>query len=666
MSNRIEDEKMTFFRRVRNIFELMITGLLAVMFSLALASGQVQDTSGNGLLHGSFRFRHVAAQNFDPDNNPTEITASYGTITFDGAGNYTLTGTTVDNTVSNGAAQSLNVTGTYAIGSNGTGYVSNPLYPTNPSDYIYGAVSQGVYTGSSTESVIGAGNFGVNDIFVAIPVGSAPANASFTSPYQTGLLDFTGANSAAIKNALFELTPNGKGNFGTITLNGQAANQSASTVTQSISGATYNFNSDGSATLTIPLPSGVTSTNALFTGSKTIFESADGNFILGWTAAGYDIFFGVKALTITGTNSTSQGLYFTAALENSAAGTDSYYGGTNNTGDAAGDGVLHQRLNIPGSLSYDYGSDDQIDLNVDGTTAPDFIGYQYIFGDGGLAFVAIGTNGNFSLVVGMHAASFSGTGVYLSPIGVVNAASFQPITASLAPGELITLYGTGLSPVTMSMQGGQTFPSNLGGVSVSIDSLPCPIYSVSATQLSVIVPYEVASNQTGLANIQVNNNGVNSNVVQMYLTDSAPGAFSQNQNGIGYAAAIHAATGALITASNPAQPGEYISLFLTGLGLVTPSVTDGALGPSNPLSVSNLYNSGNFSVFFNDYTAGSVGNPGNIQYAGLAPGFAGLYQVNVQVPTSGLSAGDNVYIEFVTDAADIDQIQVPYGRAVIR
>ena len=83
---------------------------------------------------------------------------------------------------------------------------------------------------------------------------------------------------------------------------------------QSITGATYNF-SNGSATLTIPLPTGVSSTNALFTGSKTIFQSADGNFILGWTASGYDIFFGVKALTISGTNSLSGGLYFTAALE---------------------------------------------------------------------------------------------------------------------------------------------------------------------------------------------------------------------------------------------------------------------------------------------------------------------------------------------------------------
>jgi len=646
---------------------------LALM-GLAVAAGQTQDTSGNGLLNGSFRFRHVAVVNVDGNNDPAEIAASFGTIAFNGGGRYTVTGTTVDNTISGGAPQPLSVTGTYAIGSNGAGYVANPLTPTDPNAYIYGAVSQGVYTGSSTESELEG--LIMNDIFVAIPAGTPPTNASFTSPYQTGLIDFQGAGPNAIMNALFELSPNGQGGFGAITLNGQAANQSASTVTQSVTGATYNFNSDGSATLTIPLPSRVTSANALFTGSKTIFQSKDGNFILGWTASGYDIFFGIKALTSTGTNNISGGLYFTAALEDFPGfGTDSFYGGTSNFGDSAGDGIVHQRLNTPAGLSYDYGTDDQIVLNADGSTGVDLNGYQYLFGDGGQAFVGIGTNGFFSLVVGMHAPAFSGQGVYLNPIGIVNAASYQPITASLAPGELITLFGANLSSVTMFMQGGQAFPATLGGVSVSIDGLPCSIYYVSPTQLSVIVPYAVASNQTGLANIQVTNNQVPSNVVQMYLTDAAPGAFSlgiptlltqsgqPSVDGIGYAAALHAATYQVITPSNPAQPGEYISIYLTGLGTVTPAITDGALGPSSPpLSVADLYGAGFLGVFFNDYGSnGSTGNPGTIQFAGLAPGLAGLYQINVQVPTSGLSAGDDVYIEFGTDAADVNQIQIPYG-----
>lgn len=635
---------------------------VGAMFMLSIAYGQVQDASQNGLLDGAFAFRHVAIQNFDQNGNPTEVTASYGTIQFDGKGNYTISGTTVDNTISNGAPQSLSVTGTYAIGSNGAGYVANPLYPANPDNYMYGAVSQGIYTGSSTESEIG--NNGLNDIFIAIPLGAAPTKASFTTPYQTGVLDFAGGTSAAIKNALFELTPNGQGGFGSITLNGQASNQIATSLNQTISGATYSFGNNGSATLTIPLPSGASSTDALFTGSKTLYQSADGNFILGWTATGYDIIFGVKALTITGTNSVSQGLYFTAALEDYPTfnGTDSYYGSTSNSGDSAGDAIVHQRFNSPFGFALDYGTSDLIDLNPDGTTPTDQDGYNYIFGDGAEAFVAIGTGGFFSLQVGTHAATFSGPGVFLNPIGVVNAASYQPITASLAPGELITLYGTGLASTTASIQGGQVFPTKLGGVSVTIDDTPCPIYYVSPTQLSVIVPYEVASNQTGLANIQVTNNSVASNVVQMYLTDSAPGSFSQTENGLGFAAALHTNNYELITSDNPAQPGEYISLYLTGLGVVTPSITDGALGPSPTLSYSDLYNAGNLAVLFNDYGPnGSVDNPGLIEYAGLAPGLAGLYQINVQVPTSGLYPGDDVYVEFFTDAADVNQIYIPYG-----
>ena len=141
---------------------------------------RLRTTVGNSLLKGSYRFRHVAIQNVDQDYNPTEITASYGTITFDGAGNYTVVGTEIDNVQTNGSPTPLNVTATYAIGSNGAGYITNPIYPNDPDSYIYGAVAQGVYTGSSTESEVDGNIF--NDIFVAIPVGTTPAtNAGFTS-----------------------------------------------------------------------------------------------------------------------------------------------------------------------------------------------------------------------------------------------------------------------------------------------------------------------------------------------------------------------------------------------------------------------------------------------------------------------------------------------------
>jgi uncharacterized protein (TIGR03437 family) len=412
----------------------------------------------------------------------------------------------------------------------------------------------------------------------------------------------------------------------------------------------------------VPLPSGVSFTDALFTGNKTMFQSADGNFILGWTASGYDIFFGVKALTVPAAMSTAQGLYFNAGLQDSIHdfGTDSYYGSLSLTGDSNGDGIAHQRTNAV-APAFDFGSDDYIVLNPDGTTTGgDSLGYIYGFGVGGSAYVGIGNQGTFALVVGLHAATFAGPGVFLNPIGVVNSASYQPITASLALGELITLYGTGLSDVTLSTPGGQAFPTSLGDVSVTIDGFKCPINYVSPTQLSVVVPFELASVRSVYANIQVTNKGTTSNVVQMYYQDTAPGAFSQNQNGIGFAAAEHAASGQPLDSGNPAQPGEYISLYLTGLGTVTPAVPDGALGPTGPFSTVDVWTNDELTVQFNDYGTNSVGNQGVIQFAGLAPGLAGLYQINVQVP-SGVLTSDAIYVEFVTDEADVLEVQIPYG-----
>jgi uncharacterized protein (TIGR03437 family) len=639
------------------------------VFGLAGAQGQTQDTSGNGTLKGNFQFRNVAVTNVDDNNNPTEVTATYGAIVFDGNGNYTITGTQVDNTVSNGTPQAYNVTGTYGIGANGIGYITSPLFPADNTGvyFEYGAVSLGVFVGSATES--GSDGAILNDTFIAIPTGAAPTNASFTSTYQTGLLDFTGGGSASIFNALFSLSPNGKGGLAIIALNGQASNQNATTLTQSISGGTYNFNSNGSATLTIPLPSATSSTNALFTGTKTVYESADGNFILGWTTAGYDVFFGIKGLAApTATNSISQGLYFTSALEDAffvgGWGTDSYFGSEYNTGDTNGDTILHQRLNAFGIYGLpngvDYGTDDSVLLNPNGS-ATDFY-YNYLFGDGGSAYVGIGTGGFFSLVVGLHAPTLSGSGVFINPVMIYNAASFQPVTASLSPGELITLFGTGLATTTTSVQGGQSVPRTLGGVSATIDNIPCPVFAVSPGQISILVPYELDTLSSAYANIQVTSNGTKSNVVQMYFQDSSPAAFSLTENGLGFAAVRHAATGATVTQTNPATAGEYISIYMTGLGTVTPALTaDGLVASSTTLSNADINTEGELSVFFNDYTAGSLGNPGTIQFAGLTPGLAALYQINVLVPSGVLGPGDDVELEFLTDMADVNQIYIPFG-----
>jgi uncharacterized protein (TIGR03437 family) len=256
----------------------------------------------------------------------------------------------------------------------------------------------------------------------------------------------------------------------------------------------------------------------------------------------------------------------------------------------------------------------------------------------------------------VHANTFTGSGVFLNPIGVANAASYAPITASVAPGELVTLVGTGLATSEQVTQGGQPFPLTLGGVQVLVNNTPAPIYYISPTQISAILPYEIST--ATFVSIQVSNNNSKSAAVTLFQTDAMPGVFSTTSNGLGYAIANHAATGQPVTQANPAVAGEYLAVVLTGLGTVTPSITDGAVGPSSPPSTSDVNTQGNLAVYFDDFNSGNFPQA-NVVFAGLAPTLAGLYQMNVQVPA--MVGPGNVYLEVVTDAADVLQIQVPVG-----
>jgi len=644
-----------------NLVNRIITAIaLTAAATLAWSQTTVNlDTSGDGRLNGNYFFRQLSVVNYDSNGNVTEMAATYGKIVFDGKGGYVLTGQKVDNAVSGGQPQPLSVTASYGIGSNALGSLDNPLAPTDSSSWVYGSVGQGgIFIGSSTE-----GSY--NDVFIAIPAATAnPTNATFTGTYSLGVLDFPGAKEASIKNALFKIAPDGKGGLGTLSLVGQIANQSPASMTQTASGSTYASQSDGSFTLTVPTPSSVTANNALFSGTKTLYLSGDGNFVLGGTSNGFDIFFGVKAPSTPFTDKSFSGLYFLGSLEDLAAsnGVDSYYGSLNSNG--AAHQIIHERL----TAFYlngveDYGIDDDAGLNPDGTISDSDFGYSFAFGANSTAFVAVGTQGYFSLVAGVQAPAFTGTGVFLNPAGITNAASYAPITASFAPGELLTLFGSGLASATLTTQGGQTFPTTLGVVQVLMNGVAAPIYYVSPSQISVVVPYALdptATPSVPFLQIQVVNGGTKSNAVTWFLNDNAPGLFTAGQNGTGLAAALRydsSGTPSIITASNPTHKGETISLFLTGLGAVTPTITDGGLGPSGPLSQAVAYTNNYMAVYFNDYTNNVVGAQATINFAGLAPGLAGLYQMNVVVPST-VGPG-NIYIEVVTDSADMSQVWVP-------
>jgi uncharacterized protein (TIGR03437 family) len=137
-----------------------------------------------------------------------------------------------------------------------------------------------------------------------------------------------------------------------------------------------------------------------------------------------------------------------------------------------------------------------------------------------------------------------------------------------------------------------------------------------------------SQNPYSLAQIQVVNNGVSSNVVTVPVYPTAPGIYTNPSGGV-YAAAVDTNLGTIVTPQTPAEPGDTLEVFTTGLGTVSPAGPDGAAPPDSPLSYT-----------YNTIGADVDGVTATVLFAGLAPTLAGLYQINVTIPST-TTAGDH-------------------------
>jgi len=374
------------------------------------------------------------------------------------------------------------------------------------------------------------------------------------------------------------------------------------------------------------------------------------------------MFIGIQSGTTTTTP--LNGLYFTGYLQNFAPG-------TTNGGIYAGEGaaneipslgsleIVHQRTNPDGFSSYDQVYDDKFPFQTDGTSVyPDSM---YAASSNGNYVIGAGAgNTNYMLVFYMRAPTMTGSGVFLNPQGVVNAANSAPFTAQFSPGEVITLYGTGLA--TSDATASAPFPNTLGGVQVLVNGTAAPVYSVCAScnpqQLSAVIPYTVSTDPTVPLTFQVSKGGTLSNIVNGYGGGTQPGIFTIPPGGIGSGAIEHA-DGSVVTAANPAKPGETVAIFLTGLGAVNQTVVAGSAAPSNPLARITA----DLAIYIG---SGANQAQATVQFAGLAPSLGGLYQINVTIP-AGMPAGDQL-IEILTstDGQDIDvdnaEATIPIGK----
>jgi uncharacterized protein (TIGR03437 family) len=251
----------------------------------------------------------------------------------------------------------------------------------------------------------------------------------------------------------------------------------------------------------------------------------------------------------------------------------------------------------------------------------------------------------YEIAFGTTIPTVSGTGVFINPQGIVNAASNAPVGNPISPGEFIAIYGSGLSGQTATAT--PPYPSTLSGVSVSIGGLPAPIYLVSPGQINCLVPYAVNVTQPNV-NIVVTNNQASSNTVAVPISATSPGIFSDDLSGTGDGAIVHL-SGLLVNPANPATKGETLSIYLTGLGALTTPVTDGA-APNPPAADA-------VTTPLAIYVDGIPVPAMSVPYAGINPVYPGLYQINFVVPTTLLVSGE-LPIAILTADSYTDQINL--------
>jgi uncharacterized protein (TIGR03437 family) len=210
----------------------------------------------------------------------------------------------------------------------------------------------------------------------------------------------------------------------------------------------------------------------------------------------------------------------------------------------------------------------------------------------------------------------------ISPRGVVSAAGNGDAPS---PGGIFSVYGINFTDDAIAAATGFPLPASLAGVSVRANGSALPLLSVSPWQINAQLPQEAAQAtipfEVGFADASF------TPAESRAIASSVPSLFSMppaNQ-----AAAFHAGTSALADNAHPAQEGEVLEMYGTGFGITNPPVTAGRPSPAAPPAQ---------SVTTPGVTIG--GMAARVLFSGLTPGFAGLYQINVVVP-SGLKPGPN-------------------------
>ena len=196
-------------------------------------------------------------------------------------------------------------------------------------------------------------------------------------------------------------------------------------------------------------------------------------------------------------------------------------------------------------------------------------------------------------------------GASAQTIEVFNAASFA--AAPVAPGSIVSIFGTGLSASTATIKDPSAPPTTLAGTSVTVGGVTAGLFYVSPVQINAVLS---SSTPTGTENVVVTTGTTTITGTVTVSASAPPGLFSLTGSGSDDGAIIQALTGRVGAFSvNDGTKSNFLSLFLTGADLsTTPTVLVGGVSA-------------------------------NVTFAGASPCCEGLQQINVTLPSSLAGAG---------------------------
>jgi len=262
----------------------------------------------------------------------------------------------------------------------------------------------------------------------------------------------------------------------------------------------------------------------------------------------------------------------------------------------------------------------------------------------------------FVILSGLSAPEAFAQGPQIAAGGVLNAASLA-VPGVLAPGVILSVFGTSLSDGTTAMDLSTQLPTRLAGARLLVNGIPAPLIYASPKQINAQFPVELSAT-TAVIQVEVTSaSGTsNSQSVNVSVASYSPGIFTLDQNGSGPGTIFRTRDFSAICPpgrsecrANPAVPGEVVTIYMTGLGPVT-----------------RLWSSGQAAQVATPTVATPVvsiaGLPAQVLFSGLGSSVAGLYQLDVLVPANA-PTGDNIPLDVTIEGSTSNPVTISIGNS---